>query len=325
MTSHKPKNRRSRSECAVNVQYNGKTGGSLANSPLHGGVLKAAANLGCVVGQVMFGTLGDIFGRRRIYPAGLIVAMFGVVMTIACPSYFDGPQTFTWITVWRVIMGIGIGGDYPMSASVVSDRANLNRRGLMLAFIFSMQGWGNFAGGIVSIIVLACFRQGIHVDHHVGQFNAVWRIIIGPPIFPPPPPLFATLTLLSPGLILVPAAGTLYQRIVLPESAKMKAALALRKDPTLLHKQGQSDVADYKKPNGSEEEYTGEKGSNGSGAGVGAPDAETTGLGAAGVATARKAALRECVGPFPLVDVDLALKRRDRRWSTFPNGDTSST
>jgi PHS family inorganic phosphate transporter-like MFS transporter len=38
-------------------------------------------------------------------------------------------------------MGIGIGGDYPMSAAVVSDRANLRRRGLMLNFIFAMQGW----------------------------------------------------------------------------------------------------------------------------------------------------------------------------------------
>lgn len=90
----------------LNVQYNHKNGGTLLHAPLQGGVLKAAANLGCVVGQILFGVLGDIYGRRRIYPLGLIVAMFGVVMTIACPSDWDGSKTFTWITVWRVIMGV---------------------------------------------------------------------------------------------------------------------------------------------------------------------------------------------------------------------------
>jgi MFS family permease len=38
-------------------------------------------------------------------------------------------------------MGIGIGGDYPMSASIVSERSHLYTRGRLLAWIFSNQGW----------------------------------------------------------------------------------------------------------------------------------------------------------------------------------------
>ena len=33
------------------------------------------------------------------------------------------------MAAFRVLLGIGIGGDYPMSASVVADRAHLKKRG----------------------------------------------------------------------------------------------------------------------------------------------------------------------------------------------------
>jgi len=56
--------------------------------------------------------------------------MLATIMIIAVPNYLSHHAIFTWITCFRVLLGIGIGGDYPMSASVVSDRAVLNRRGV---------------------------------------------------------------------------------------------------------------------------------------------------------------------------------------------------
>jgi len=44
-----------------------------------------------------------------------------------------------------------------MSASVISDRANL---GTLLAYTFSNQGWGSFMGSLVTIIVLAAYKVG---------------------------------------------------------------------------------------------------------------------------------------------------------------------
>lgn len=45
-----------------------------------------------------------------------------------------------------------------MSASITSERSNLRKRGTMLAYIFSNQGWGSFVGSLVTIIVLAAYR-----------------------------------------------------------------------------------------------------------------------------------------------------------------------
>ncbi|OAW00020.1 hypothetical protein, variant 2 [Puccinia triticina 1-1 BBBD Race 1] len=213
----------------LNIQYNGKLGSKLANAALAGGVLKAATNIGCIFGQILFGTLGDVYGRKIVYPAALGVAILGTVLTIAAPNSLGPQGVFIWMTIMRILMGIGIGGDYPMSASVVSDRANINRRGLLLTFTFAMQGWGNLAGAIVCIVVLSAFKESIQSQGEIGHFNAVWRLILG--------------------VILVPALATLYQRLRLPESDRMTEVLKERKLKKALNDvtgtQNMSDIAEH--------------------------------------------------------------------------------
>lgn len=267
----------------LNILLFNKRSGTVKQISLEGGTLKAAANLGCIVGQIGFGLLGDIFGRRRVWPAGLVVTIIGTVLLIAAPLSLGPVGVFTWITVMRVIMGIGIGGDYPMSSAAISDRSSTNRRGMLLAFTFSMQGWGNLAGGIVTIVVLTAYKSSIQAGE-VSKLNGVWRLIFG--------------------VILVPCLGTLYQRIVLPESTKYKNARALQEDPDLL-KKGYiaSDVIDKNGsgPSSFDAEKKHSPPSSEAGA-IGAaeinPDTTNAGLGASGVAKQRRAALSEFIEYF---------------------------
>ncbi|KAF9516329.1 hypothetical protein BS47DRAFT_1371753 [Hydnum rufescens UP504] len=161
------------------------------------GVLKAGANIGAVIGQFLFGYLGDALGRKRVYGKELMVIIFATILTISVPAYFSGLDALTWVTIFRVVLGIGIGGDYPMSASVSTDRASLRRRGTMLGYIFSAQGWGSLAGCIVTMVVLAAYKQTMDVHGHVHKVDGVWRIIVG--------------------VSLVPAFATLYHRLTLPK------------------------------------------------------------------------------------------------------------
>ena len=63
-------------------------------------------------------------------------------MTISLPESIPTPTgKMLWLFFWRVLLGIGIGGDYPMSASIMAERAHLKRRGQLLGWIFSNQGW----------------------------------------------------------------------------------------------------------------------------------------------------------------------------------------
>ena len=188
---------------------------------LDGGVLKASANIGNVLGQLIFGFFGDYFGRSAVYGKELIVTIIGVIMIISAPDYLGGDGVTYWIFAFRVLMGIGIGGDYPMSASVVSDRSNLKNRGRMLAIIFSNQGWGNLLGALLAVIVIACYRGPV-VAGDTHKLSGAWRIL--------------------QGLALVPAFAVLYFRLTLVESTRFTQARAIQDDPELLNKASAAGV-----------------------------------------------------------------------------------
>ncbi len=91
-----------------------------------------------------------------------------------------------------------------MSASVSSDRASVRKRGVMLAYIFANQGWGSLIGSLATLIVLLCYKNVMDVKGETSKVDGVWRIVVG--------------------LSLIPAIGTLYQRLTLPEAVKFEEA-----------------------------------------------------------------------------------------------------
>lgn len=108
-----------------------------------------------------------------------------------------------------------------MSASVTSDRAVVRRRGAMLTYIFSNQGWGSFAGSLATMAVLGCYKT-IMQEGKTSRVDGAWRIIVG--------------------ISLVPAFGTLYQRLTLPESRRFEAARKLDEEDDELQKEKKAQL-----------------------------------------------------------------------------------
>ncbi|KAL1740143.1 major facilitator superfamily domain-containing protein, partial [Schizophyllum fasciatum] len=163
------------------------------------GFVKAGANIGSVIGQFAFGYMADALGRKAIYGKELMLIIFATIMSITTPTGALSPESsLIYLAIWRIVLGVGVGGDYPMSASVTSDRSNLRKRGTMLSYIFSNQGWGSLVGSIVFIVVLECYKS--KMGDGTKGIDGVWRIVIA--------------------LSLVPAFGTLYQRLTLRESTR---------------------------------------------------------------------------------------------------------
>ena len=133
----------------MTFRYWGGMQGKVPDYPLLlRGLVNAAANMGNIVGQLSFGYLGDIYGRRFVYGNELIIGIFGIVMCIALPNSIPTAHLkMAWIFCWRFVLGIGIGGDYPISAAITAERTHLKRRGRLLGWIFSNQGWvSTFSG-----------------------------------------------------------------------------------------------------------------------------------------------------------------------------------
>ncbi|KIM60389.1 hypothetical protein SCLCIDRAFT_1216846 [Scleroderma citrinum Foug A] len=191
------------------LQYRLYGGKSLPNNLQ--GVLKASANIGSVIGQFGFGYCADAFGRTTVYGKELMLIIFATIMCISCPTGDLSPRgSLLWLTIFRIVLGIGVGGDYPMSASVTSDRAVIRKRGTMLAYIFANQGWGSLVGSLATMVVLACYKHVMNDEGETSKVDGVWRIVIG--------------------LSLIPAFGTLYQRLTLPEAERYKKAKHMSTD-----------------------------------------------------------------------------------------------
>ena len=82
--------------------------------------IKAATSGGTVIGMLGFGWLADRVGRRKMYGVELaIIVLATLAQSLAAPSK---AITMTGLLIfWRVVMGIGIGGDYPLSAVITSE------------------------------------------------------------------------------------------------------------------------------------------------------------------------------------------------------------
>ena len=173
------------------------------------GILKGITNVGNLFGQLIFGCLGDSKGRKSIYGIELLMIIVATIGSAMAGSAATGVGALGFLGFWRFLLGIGIGGDYPMSATVSSEWSSAGRRGQMLALTFSMQGWGQFFGALFDIILLAIFHGAIEANQL--NLDYVWRILLA--------------------LGIVPAVCTLYSRFHLPESPRY--AKQVLKDPEL--------------------------------------------------------------------------------------------
>ena len=124
--------------------------------------LNSATLLASAVGAIVFGRIADILGRKRIYGYEVLILAFGAIASAFAPNY-------TFLLVSRVILGIGIGGDYPVSATIMSEYSGKQSRGRMVGLVFAMQGAGLIVGPLVASILL-----GSGVSN-----NLTWRILLG--------------------------------------------------------------------------------------------------------------------------------------------------
>ncbi|KAL3849958.1 hypothetical protein ACJIZ3_011840 [Penstemon smallii] len=175
--------------------------------------VNGVALCGTLAGQLFFGWLGDKMGRKKVYGATL---MLMCLCSIASGLSFgkDAKAVMATLCFFRFWVGFGIGGDYPLSATIMSEYANKKTRGAFIAAVFAMQGFGILAGGIFAMAISAAFNARFKVPAYevdpIGstppQADYVWRIILM--------------------IGAIPALLTFYWRLKMPETARYTALVA---------------------------------------------------------------------------------------------------
>jgi MFS transporter, PHS family, inorganic phosphate transporter len=124
--------------------------------------LNSATLLASAVGAIVFGRIADMLGRKRIYGYEVLILAAGAIASAFAPNY-------TFLLVARIVLGVGIGGDYPVSATIMSEYSGKQTRGRMVGLVFAMQGAGLIVGPLVASILLG---SGL-------SDNLTWRILLG--------------------------------------------------------------------------------------------------------------------------------------------------
>lgn len=83
--------------------------------------------LGCALGALIGGWLGDKLGRKKIYQYDLMVYAFGILLCALC-------QNKEMLFLGTFIVGVAVGADVPTSLALVGEFAPDKARGKLLGF-----------------------------------------------------------------------------------------------------------------------------------------------------------------------------------------------
>ncbi|KAM3529429.1 hypothetical protein NHJ13051_001909 [Beauveria bassiana] len=169
--------------------------------------LKASTSAGTVIGMILFGWLADKYGRRRMYGIELGIVLF-TIFSCALASGSPSMSSPGVLIFWRVLLGIAVGGDYPLASVITSEFAPTRWRGGLIAAVFSMQGLGQLMAAVVSLITTVAFQSAYDGIGPNGSCDAAcrvaadrsWRIIVG--------------------VGAIPACLAMYYRITIPETPR---------------------------------------------------------------------------------------------------------
>jgi MFS family permease len=155
------------------------------------GLLNSMTVAASFLGAFVFGRVADVLGRKRVYWLVAAIMVVGALASSVAPD-------FGGLLASRFVLGVGVGGDYPVSAVLMSEWANRKDRGRLVSMVFATQAAGLIVGPLVALALL-----GAGTSHGVA-----WRIMLG--------------------LGAVPAAAVMYLRSKMPESPRYQLHVQAR-------------------------------------------------------------------------------------------------
>jgi len=130
------------------------------------GLIGSAAVVGAIAGALTLGRLADLFGRRMLFVVDL--AVFALSSLLSALSW-----SVASLIVFRFLVGVGVGADYPIAAAYLAEFMPARLRGRMLVAAFSFQALGMLAGAATGITILL-----------IDPSSGAWRWMLGAGLLP---------------------------------------------------------------------------------------------------------------------------------------------
>lgn len=146
------------------------------------GAIAVAAVFGAFLGAAFCGPLADRIGRKTMFTVDLILFVFGAAATALAWNPVS-------LIVFRFLLGVGIGADYPIGVSYIAENVPSRLRGQLVIGAFAFQAVGSLAGVALGLAMLTA-------DPNVHAWR--WMLAFG----------------------MIPAIAVVLMRQTLPESAR---------------------------------------------------------------------------------------------------------
>ena len=114
------------------------------------GLVASSSFFGMVIGAAVAGLLADRFGRRPVFQWSMV--LWGVASYLCSTAH-----SVEALIVWRVLLGIGMGMEFPVAQTLLSEFVPAANRGRLIALMDGFWPLGFITAGIVSYFVLPQF------------------------------------------------------------------------------------------------------------------------------------------------------------------------
>ncbi|MEM0136190.1 MAG: MFS transporter [Thermoplasmatales archaeon] len=136
------------------------------------GLLQSSALIGMFFGALFLGRYADRVGRRTLYVIDLIFFIFFGLLTAFATNINE-------LIIFRLLLGIGIGADYPISSTYVAEFSPKQMRGKLVTRTFMFWGIGSLVAAVVGFSVGRFEFLNIF-----GMQVATWRIMLASGVLP---------------------------------------------------------------------------------------------------------------------------------------------
>ena len=138
---------------------------------------------GAIFGQLAFGYIGDCLGRARALQLTMVLSLLGALSSaFAVPLDASQPSSiFYFLAITRFFLGVGVGGVYPLSATIAAESASSSQaRGRTASIVFSMQGVANLLVPLLALLLLRVFGnpKSLH-EGGIDDLGLSWRFALG--------------------------------------------------------------------------------------------------------------------------------------------------
>jgi putative MFS transporter len=146
------------------------------------GLVLSTSYLGLFIGSLGAGILADYIGRKRVFQLTLL--LFAILTGLASLS-----QNVVELIAFRFLIGLGLGGELPVVASLVSEFVPKRSRGMYLSFLNGFNAFGALTAAFIGVLVVP-YRfgplAGWQVSFLIGALPAlyVWVVRRGIPESP---------------------------------------------------------------------------------------------------------------------------------------------